>query len=282
MYDAFYRAKEYKLEWNAFTTSAPKPGRKNAKTTKGPVLSDAREGSRPRRDLELDALAEILDRTRFITCHSYVQSEVAMLMEVADSMGFKVQTFTHILEGYKVAAKMKAHGVNASTFSDWWAYKMEVADAIPYNAALLQEQGVNVCVNSDDAEMSRRLNQEAAKAMKYGGVSPESAWKMVTLNAAKALRLDSHMGSVEVGKDADIVLWNADPMGIDAKAELTFVDGVRRFDRRADAELRNTIRAERERIIAKMIAAKKAGAPARKQERKEKGHWQCETIGEEP
>ncbi|MBK9761414.1 MAG: amidohydrolase family protein [Flavobacteriales bacterium] len=282
MYDAFYRAKEYKLEWNAFNASAPKPGRKNAKTTKGPVLSDAREGSRPRRDLELDALAEILDRTRFITCHSYVQSEVAMLMEVADSMGFKIQTFTHILEGYKVTAKMKAHGVNASTFSDWWAYKMEVADAIPYNAALLQEQGVNVCVNSDDAEMSRRLNQEAAKAMKYGGVSPESAWKMVTLNAAKALRLDSHMGSVEVGKDADIVLWNADPMGIDAKAELTFVDGVRRFDRRADAELRNTVRAERERIIAKMIAAKKAGAPARKQERKEKGHWQCETIGEEP
>ncbi len=274
MYDAFHRAKAYRAEWARTEASMPKtPPRRGA--VPAPTLM-------PRRDLELDALTEILEKKRFITCHSYVQSEIAMLMEVADSMGFTVNTFTHILEGYKMAKRMKEHGVHASTFSDWWAYKMEVADAIPYNAALLNQAGVNTCINSDDAEMSRRLNQEAAKAMKYGGVSAEDAWKMVTLNAAKALHLDARMGSVEAGKDADIVLWSANPLSIDAKAEITFVDGVRRFDRKKDVELRKAMMVERERLITKMIAAKKSGAPARKPEHKEKGHWHCETIGEEP
>jgi imidazolonepropionase-like amidohydrolase len=236
----------------------------------------------PRRDLELDALAEILRKERFITCHSYVQSEVLMLMRVADSMGFHVNTFTHILEGYKVARQLKVHGATASTFSDWWAYKYEVNDAIPQNAALLNRMGVNTCLNSDDAEMSRRLNQEAAKTMKYGGLSREEAWKTVTLNAAKALHLDDRMGSVEVGKDADIVLWSTDPLSIEAKVESTFVDGVRRFDRTVDAELRKAMAAERERIITRMIAAKKAGAPAKKAGRKEHRHWTCETLGEAP
>ena len=118
--------------------------------------------------MELDAIVEILDSKRFITCHSYVQSEINMLMHVADSMGFKVNTFTHILEGYKVADKMKKHGVGGSTFSDWWAYKFEVNEAIPYNATLLNNAGVVTAINSDDAEMGRRLNQEAAKAVKYG------------------------------------------------------------------------------------------------------------------
>ena len=286
MYDAFHRAREYDREHKLFQTSSLKKNIGKAQMRKTPAKREealreaVAEG--PRVDLELDALSEILSKQRFITCHSYVQSEIAMLMDVADSMGFKVNTFTHILEGYKVAKRMKEHGVNASTFSDWWAYKMEVADAIPYNAALLNEAGVNTCINSDDAEMSRRLNQEAAKAMKYGGVSAEDAWKMVTLNPAKALHLDARMGSVEVGKDADIVLWSANPLSVDAKAEMTFVDGVRRFDLGRDVELRNAMRAERERLIAKMIAAKKAGAPARKAEHKEKGHWHCETIGEEP
>ena len=277
MYDAFHRAKEYHAEWSLAEATFPKPAqaRRHSAPEQVPSLM-------PRRDLELDALAEILDKKRFITCHSYVQSEVAMLMDVADSMGFKVNTFTHILEGYKVARRMKEHGVNASTFSDWWAYKMEVGDAIPYNAALLNEEGVNTCINSDDAEMSRRLNQEAAKAMKYGGVSPEDAWKMVTLNPAKALHLDKHLGSVEAGKDADIVLWSANPLGIDAKVEMTFVDGVRRYDVQKDRELREAMRAERERLITKMIVAKRAGAATRKPEKTEKGHWHCETLGEEP
>ncbi len=286
MYDAFHRAKEYDAVFRMYQTSAVKKDFGKASTRKSQQQREeemrdvAAKG--PRLDLELDALAEILAQKRFITCHSYVQSEIAMLMDVADSMGFKVNTFTHILEGYKVAPRMKEHGAHASTFSDWWAYKMEVADAIPYNAALLNEAGVNTCINSDDAEMSRRLNQEAAKAMKYGGVPAEDAWKMVTLNPAKALHLDARMGSVEVGKDADVVLWSADPLSIDAKAEMTFVDGVRRFDISKDVELRSAMRAERERLIAKMIAAKRAGAAVRKAEHMEKGHWHCETIGEEP
>jgi imidazolonepropionase-like amidohydrolase len=245
MFDAFHRAREYDHEQRAYAALKPKD-----KTSAAP----------PRRDLELDALAEILDGTRFITCHSYVQSEILMLMRLADSLGFKVNTFTHILEGYKVAQKMKEHGVSASTFSDWWAYKFEVYDAIPYNAALLTRAGVNTCINSDDAEMSRRLNQEAAKTVKYGGMSEEEAWKMVTLNPAKALHLDAHMGSVEVGKDADLVLWSADPLGIDAKVEMTFVDGMRLFDQDRDRELRTAMRAERERIIQKMLVAKRSGA----------------------
>jgi len=280
MYDAFHRAREYRAEWNGFATASAKPPaarqRRGAKP-EPPSLKGA-----PRRDLELEALAEILEMKRFISCHSYVQSEIAMLMDVADSMGFTVQTFTHVLEGYKVAQRLKEHGATASTFSDWWAYKMEVGDAIPHNAALLDGMGVNTCINSDDAEMARRLNQEAAKAVKYGGATPEAAWRMVTLNPAKALRLDARMGSVEVGKDADLVLWSTDPLSIDAKVELTFVDGVRCFDRAEDARLREAMRAERERLVTKMIAARKAGAPARKAERREKRHWECETIGEEP
>ncbi len=274
MYDAFHRAREYDRVRQAWEQGQMPKGRRSVRSTP--------TAPAPRRDLELDALAEILRNERFITCHSYVQSEVLMLMQVADSMGFRVNTFTHILEGYKVAKQLKAHGATASTFSDWWAYKYEVNDAIPQNAALLTRLGVNTCINSDDAEMSRRLNQEAAKTMKYGGLSREEAWRTVTLNPAKALHLDGHMGSVEVGKDADIVVWSADPLTIDAKVETTFVDGVRRFDRAVDAGLRRTMAAERERIITRMIAAKKAGAPAKKAGRKEHRHWTCETIGEAP
>jgi imidazolonepropionase-like amidohydrolase len=149
-----------------------------------------------REDLELEAIQEIIEGKRFITCHSYVQSEVNMLMHVADSMGFKVNTFTHILEGYKVADKLAAHGANASTFSDWWAYKFEVNDAIPYNAALLTRAGVLTGINSDDAEMGRRLNQEAAKAVLYGGLSETEALKLVTINPAKMLHIDKTTGSI--------------------------------------------------------------------------------------
>src|SRR6202043_551071 len=161
-----------------------------------------------RRDLELDALVEILEHKRFITCHSYVQSEITALIRVADKFGFTVNTFTHILEGYKVADKMKAHGSKASTFSDRRAYKMEVQDAIAYNAAIMHGVGLNVCINSDDAEQARRLNQEAAKSVKYGGMSEEDALKMVTLNPAVALHVADKVGSIKAGKDADIVIWS--------------------------------------------------------------------------
>jgi imidazolonepropionase-like amidohydrolase len=264
-YDAFHRAREYDREWRAWNNLKPR---------------DRTGRIAPRRDLELEALAEILNGTRHITCHSYVQSEIDMLMHVADSMGFKVNTFTHILEGYKMAAKMKRHGANGSTFSDWWAYKFEVKDAIPYNAALMHAHGINTGINSDDAEMSRRLNQEAAKTMKYGGVSEEEAWKMVTLNPARMLKLDHRMGSVEPGKDADLVLWSDHPLSIRARAEQTWVDGVRYYDAARDAERRQWVAAERDRLVRAVLGAKADGAPTRKARRERQHLWHCEDLGD--
>ena len=216
-----------------------------------------------RKDLELDALVEILNKKRFITCHSYVQSEITAAMRIAEKYNFKFNTFTHILEGYKVADKMKLHGSNASTFSDWWAYKQEVVDAIAYNAAIMQKIGLNVCINSDDAEQARRLNQEAAKTIKYGGISEEDALKMVTLNPAKALHVADRVGSIKTGKDADIVIWSNHPLSIYAMAEKTIVDGIIYFDRSRDLELRKKISSERNRLIQKLLGEKKAGSSMR-------------------
>ena len=170
-----------------------------------------------RKDIEMETLAEILNGERHISAHSYVQSEINMLMKVAEQFGFKINTFTHILEGYKVADKMAEHGARGSTFSDWWNYKYEVKDAIPQNAAIMHNAGVTVAINSDDAEMSRRLNQEAAKSVKYGNISEEEAWKFVTLNPAKLLHIDDRVGSIREGKDADVVLWTDHPLSIYAK-----------------------------------------------------------------
>ena len=242
--DAFTRAKDYQKAWKDYEAN---------KTKKGVVA--------PRRDLELDALVEILNNKRFITCHSYVQSEINMAMHVADQMGYHYNTFTHILEGYKVADKMLAHGANASTFSDWWNYKMEVQDAIPYNAAIMHKVGLNVAINSDDAEMARRLNQEAAKIVKYGGVSEEDALKMVTLNPAKMLHVEEKVGSLKVGKDGDVVVWSDHPLSIYAKSLYTIVDGTIYFDRAKDEQMRSLVDAERNRIIRKMNAEKRSGAP---------------------
>jgi len=242
--DAFTRAKDYQKGWKEYEANKGK---------KGSVA--------PRRDLELDALVEILNNERFITCHSYVQSEINMAMDVADKMGYKVNTLTHILEGYKVADKMKEHGANASTFSDWWAYKMEVQDAIPYNAAIMHRVGLNVAINSDDAEMARRLNQEAGKIVKYGGVSEEEALKMVTLNPAKMLHVADRVGSLKVGKDGDVVLWSDAPLSIYAKSLYTIVDGTVYFDRAKDEQMQNAVAAERARLIKKMVGEKRSGAP---------------------
>jgi imidazolonepropionase-like amidohydrolase len=214
----------------------------------------------PRTDLRLESLLEIINSERFITCHSYVQSEINMLMKVADRFDFTINTFTHILEGYKVADKMLAHGAGGSTFSDWWAYKFEVNEAIPYNAALMHQVGVTVAINSDDAEMSRRLNQEAAKTIKYGDVSEIDALKMITLNPAKLLHLDDRMGSIAIGKDADLVLWSEHPLSIYAKAEYTLVDGIIYYSMSQDQENQAYIQSERTRLINKMLGAKTAGA----------------------
>lgn len=242
--DAFTRAKDYQRAWKDYDAN---------KTKKGVYA--------PRKDLELDALVEILENKRFITCHSYVQSEINSSIKIGEQMGYKYNTFTHILEGYKVADKMKAHGANASTFSDWWAYKMEVQDAIPYNAAIMHNVGLNVAINSDDAEMARRLNQEAAKIVKYGGVSEEDALKMVTLNPAKMLHVDEKVGSLKVGKDGDVVLWSDHPLSIYAKSLYTIVDGIVYFDRQKDEQMQKLVDADRNRIIRKMVAEKRSGAP---------------------
>ncbi len=233
--DAFARARDYEKDLKADPTT--------------------------RRDLELDALVEILNKKRFITCHSYVQSEITAALRVGDKYGFKFNTFTHILEGYKVADKMKIHGSSASTFADWFYYKVEVTDAIAYNAAIMQKVGLNVCINSDDAEMARRLNQEAGKVVRYGGVSEEDAFKMVTLNPAKALHVDDKVGSIKAGKDADIVIWSDNPLSIYAKSEKTIVDGIVYFDRQKDTEQRKKISAERFRLTQKMIGEKRTGGP---------------------
>jgi imidazolonepropionase-like amidohydrolase len=249
--DAFVRAKDYKKAWDEYNAEKDKLV-KAKKPITGLIM--------PRRDLELDALVEILDRKRFITCHSYVQSEITGLIDVADKAGFKVNTFTHILEGYKVADKMLKHGSNASTFSDWWAYKMEVEDAIPYNAAIMHKVGLNVAINSDDAEMARRLNQEAAKTMKYGDLTEEEAFKMVTLNPAKMLHVDDRVGSLKVGKDADVVVWSDNPLSIYAKSLYTIVDGVIYFDREKDEQMQKWVDVERTRLIKKMNGEKRSGA----------------------
>lgn len=263
-YDYFIRATEYKKQWEAFLKLSPTEKQKTKTAT-------------PRKDLDLEALAEILDNKRFITCHSYVQSEINMLMHVADSMKFKVNTFTHILEGYKVADKMKAHGVNASTFADWWAYKLEVMDAIPYNAAMLTKMGVNTAINSDDAEMGRRLNQEAAKSIKYGGLTEVQALKLVTLNPAKMLHIDDKVGSIKVGKSADIVLWTDNPLSIYAKVNTTMIDGQIYFDKAEDEKLREDIKTERARIIAKLMIEKNKGAAVIKPAAKKPKYFHCDT-----
>jgi adenine deaminase len=202
-------------------------------------------------------------------------------MRVGEKYGVRFNTFTHILEGYKVADKMKAHGANASTFSDWWGYKTEVQDAIAYNAAIMNAVGVNVCINSDDAEMARRLNQEAAKSVKYGGMSEEDAFKMVTLNPAKALHVEDKVGSIKTGKDADLVLWSANPLSIYAVAEKTIVDGIVYFDRDRDSQLRKSITAERNRLVQKMLGEKRAGMPTRPAEASYQKVLQCGDHAEE-
>ena len=249
--DYFQRAKEYDAQKNS--------------------------GKPYRKDLELETLAEILRKERFISCHSYVQSEINMLMKVAEKFNFNINTFTHILEGYKVADKMKAHGVGASTFSDWWAYKYEVLDAIPYNAAILANQGVTVAINSDDREMSRRLNQEAAKTIKYGGMSKLEAWKMITINPAKLLHLDDRTGSIKEGKDADVVLWNQNPLSIYAKAEKTIIDGAVYFDIASDLEKRKAIQSEKGQLIKMMLDAKMKGGETQMPKKKRNQNFHCDT-----
>ena len=264
-YDAFIRAMDYRKTWADYNHLSDKE-----KKTIAP----------PRKDLEMEVILQILESKRFVTCHSYVQSEINMLMKVADSLGFTLNTFTHILEGYKVADKMVEHGAGASTFSDWWAYKYEVNEAIPYNAAILQKMGIITAINSDDAEMGRRLNHEAAKIVKYGGVSEEEAWKMVTLNPAILLHVNDRMGSIKTGKDADIVIWSDNPLSVMAKVEQTFIDGILLYDHQKNEEMYTRDQMDRKRIIELMLKIKQNGGETEKPKLKKERHYHCDTMGE--
>ncbi|MBI5170589.1 MAG: amidohydrolase family protein [Candidatus Eisenbacteria bacterium] len=214
----------------------------------------------PRRDIQLDALSEIVAGKRLIHCHSYRQDEILMLMRLAEEFGFRVNTFTHILEGYKVADEMAAHGASGMGFTDWWQYKQEVIDAIPWNAYLMWDRGVNVGFNSDSEELARRLNTEAGKAIKYGGMPPEEAIRTVTLNPAKSLKIDGRVGSLEPGKDADFAIWSGVPLSPYSVCEQTWVEGRKYFDRAADLAGRGELARERDALIAAARAAK-ADAP---------------------
>lgn len=212
-------------------------------------------GLPPRIDLELEALAEIVEGTRWIHCHSYRQDEILSLIKVLDDYDITIGTFQHILEGYKVADAMAKHGAMGSAFSDWWAYKFEVYDGIPYAGALMHEAGVVVSFNSDDAELATRLNQEAAKAVKYGGVTPEEALKFVTLNPAKQLRIDQYVGSIEVGKQADLAIWSGDPLSNYSRCEQTWIDGVIYFDRVLDKAARKEVALMRNTLVQKILTS---------------------------
>ena len=261
--DHFQRASEYDKEWKKYN--------KLSKREKNKTIA-------PRFDIEMEVIAEILNKERHISCHSYVQSEINMLMKVAEKFGFTVATFTHILEGYKVASLMKRHGVGGAAFSDWWGYKFEVNDAIPYNGPIMTKAGVLVAYNSDDAEMSRRLNQEAAKAVKYGNLSEEEAWKYVTLNPAKLLKIDDKVGSIKVGKHADLVLWDKNPLSVYANAEKTMIEGVFYYEKdNIDVQLKS-IQEEKNLILKMMIEAKKRGEETVEPVLEEKRIYECETV----
>ncbi|MDX3773266.1 amidohydrolase family protein [Chromatiaceae bacterium AAb-1] len=260
--DAFQAAKEYKASWQAYN--------KLSRRQQADIAP-------PRIDYRLQTLVEILDKERFIHTHSYVASEILMLIELAEETGFSVTTFTHILEGYKVAKEMKAHGSSVSTFADWWAYKMEVQDAIPTNACMMAEQGLNVSINSDSPDLQRRLNQEAAKSVAYCGMDQHEALKMVTINPAQQLKIDDKTGSVKVGKQADFVLWSGHPLSVYSHAQQTWIDGTRYFDVGQDALMQQQVEAEKQALIQKVLAAGESARQGSKGTyKKDEPIWHCD------
>jgi imidazolonepropionase-like amidohydrolase len=228
--EAFTRARDYKRSWDEYR-SASSRGERNLIP--------------PRRDLQLEPLVEVLEGKRYVHAHCYRADEILMLINLADEFGFKIRTFQHVLEGYKVAKEIARHGAGASTFADFWSYKIEAYDAIPYNAAILTRAGVVVSMNSDSDERARRLNIEAAKAMRYGDLTEEEALKLVTINPAIQLGIQNRVGSIEVGKDADLAIWNGHPLSVYARVDTTFVDGEVFFDRQQDLARRSQLEKER-------------------------------------
>jgi imidazolonepropionase-like amidohydrolase len=247
---AFTEAREYKKQWDDYS-------RRRAAGEQNLIP--------PRRNETLEPLVEVLEGKRYVHSHCYRADEILMLLRVAKEFGFKVRTFQHVLEGYKVADEIAASGAGASSFSDWWAYKMEAFDAIPYNAALMADRGVVVSINSDDAVEATHLNQEAAKSMKYGGLSANDALKLVTLNPAIQLGIDNRVGSIDVGKDADLVIYDHDPLSVYAVPQKTLIDGQVYFDRTRDITQRAELEKEMQALIEK---EKKASEAEKKAEEK--------------
>ncbi len=251
--DAFMEARDYKKAWDDYSKRAA-AGEKNLIP--------------PRRDLRLEPLVEVLEGKRYVHSHCYREDEILMLLRVAKEFGFQVRTFQHVLEGYKVADELAVAGVGASTFSDWWAYKVEAYDAIPYNAALMTRRGVVVSINSDDAAEATHLNQEAAKSMKFGGLSHDEALKLVTLNPAMQLGIDKRVGSIDVGKDADLVLYNRDPLSAYAVVQKTIIDGRVYFDRQRDIAARPELEKEKKALTDKLKKAAEKKPEEKKPEEK--------------
>ncbi len=243
---AFAEARDYKKSWDDYDKK---------------VAAGDKDAVAPRRNLQLDPLVEVLEGKRYVHAHCYREDEILMLLRVAKEFGFKVRTLQHVLEGYKVADEIAASGAGGSTFSDWWAYKVEAYDAIPYNAALMTRRGVIVSVNSDDAEEATHLNQEAAKSMKYGGLTHDEALKLVTINPAIQLGIDKRVGTIDVGKDADLVIYNHDPLSAYAVVQKTLIDGRVYFDRQRDIAARPALEKEKKDLMEKEKKAdeKKAG-----------------------
>ena len=250
--EAFIEARQYKKDWEDY---------KQKKAAGDQNLIP------PRRDEKLEPLVEALEGKRYVHSHCYRADEILMLIRVANEFGFKIRTFQHVLEGYKIADEIAASGAGGSTFSDWWAYKMEAFDAIPYNAALMTDRGVVVSINSDDAEEARHLNQEAAKSMKYGGLSANDALKLITLNPAIQLGIDNRVGSIDVGKDADLAIFNHDPLSVYAVVQKTLIDGRVYFDRQRDIDMRPALEKEKQDLLAK----EKSAAEEKKKEDKSEG-----------
>jgi imidazolonepropionase-like amidohydrolase len=237
--ESFTEAKNYQANWKQYDAEVAAGGH--------PIP--------PRRDLRLEPLVEVLEGKRYVHAHCYRADEILMLIRVADDMGFKIRTFQHVLEGYKVAKEIAAHGAGASTFSDWWAFKMEAFDATPYNAAIMQKKGVLVSLNSDSDELQRHLNLEAAKTMRYGGLSESEALAMVTINPAKQLGVDDKVGSIEVGKSADMVLFDGPPLSGFSKPTKVWIDGHEYFDRGKDLEMRAEFARKKKALLEKEAAA---------------------------
>ncbi len=233
--EAFTRARDYQKTWTEYRAAVGR-GEKN-------LIA-------PRRDLQLEPLVEVLEGKRFVHSHCYRADEILMLINVANEFGFKIRTFQHALEGYKVAKEIAQHGAGASIFADNWAYKIEAYDAIPYNAAIMMRAGVVVSMNSDSDERARRLNIEAAKAMRYGDLSEEEALKLITWNPARQLGIQDRVGSIEVGKDADLGIWNGHPLSVYARVDTTIIDGQIFFDRAQDLARRGEVQQERARLEA--------------------------------